>query len=72
MPEPRYSTSASGRPLSAQPSSGGHRHALDAESEQRLVRIWWTRPCSLRQLAREFRVSHMTVYRLVQAAARPQ
>ncbi|MCL6089260.1 MAG: hypothetical protein M1530_03840 [Candidatus Marsarchaeota archaeon] len=58
------------RPSANQSSS--HRHALDAESERQLVRIWWTTPCSLRQLAREFRVSHMTVYRLVQTAARPQ
>ena len=66
MPEPSARVP---EPLPARPPS--HRRALDQLSERQLVRRWWTTPCSLRQLAREFGVSHMTVYRLVQAAARP-
>jgi transposase len=47
------------------------RQPLDPQTRERILRIWWTTPCSLRDLAKEFGVSHMTVYRLVRSAPRP-
>jgi DNA-directed RNA polymerase specialized sigma subunit len=40
-------------------------------TEQQILQVYWSEPLSLRDIAKNFGVSHMSVWRLVNASARP-
>ena len=47
------------------------RRTLDEMTEQQILQVYWSEPLSLREIAKNFGVSHMSVWRLVSASARP-
>ena len=47
------------------------RKSLDRLTEQQILQVYWSEPLSLREIAKRFSVSHMSVWRLVSTSARP-
>ncbi len=44
---------------------------MDESTRQMVLETYWTQLLSVRQIAKMFGVSHMSVWRLVQSAPRP-
>ncbi len=40
-------------------------------TEQQILQVYWSQPLSLRDIAKNFGVSHMSVWRLVSTSSRP-